>query len=269
MERDSVYIACIAREKEGPYYSDSTYTMLVTLDGRLLIHAKDMSLSIRQLNPQIYAVILSGLGASADDLARLGSADPAVAGQALVGIFAKLSAEEPDGAFSFGGSQSGIPATSGHAAVYYSSESTSPIILLAGFDLSEVYLIDFDEENLDYGNPSIQAKAVVDRESLKMFVMEATGYIRQALETGDPAAQSEARLVMHNPNGPWKHGSIYLYIYDSVNEQTVFNGGFSDRFEFLNAGISRDAATGELVWDLVQEAEAGTRLTIISLRQSQ
>ncbi len=87
---------------------------------------------------------------------------------------------------------------------------------------------------IDYGNPSIQAKAVVDRESLRMFVMEAAGYIRQALETGDPAAQSEARLAMRNPNGPWKHGSIYLYIDDSVNEQTVFNGGFPDRFEFLN-----------------------------------
>ena len=74
------------------------------------------------------------------------------------------------------------------------------------------------------------------------------------METGDPAAQLEARLALRNPNGPWKHGSTYLYIDDPVNEQTVFNGGFPDRFEFLNAGISRDAATGELVWDLVQEA---------------
>ena len=184
MEWDSVYISCIAREKEGPYYSDSTYTMSITLDGRLLIHAKDMSLSARQLNPQIYTAILSGLGVSADDLARLGFADPAVAGQALGGIFAKLSAEELDGAFSFGGGRSGIPAASGHAAVYYSSESASPIILLAGFDLSEVYLVDFDEENLDYGNPSIQAKAVVDREPLKMFVMEAAGYITRVLDKG-------------------------------------------------------------------------------------
>ena len=40
MERDPVYIAYIAREKEGPYYSDSTYTMSITLDGRLLIHAQ-------------------------------------------------------------------------------------------------------------------------------------------------------------------------------------------------------------------------------------
>ncbi len=109
------------------------------------------SSSARQLTPRIYAAILSGLGVSADDLARLGSADPAVAGQALGGIVAKLSAEEPDGAFSFGGGQSAIPAASGHAAVYYSSESASPIILLAGFDLSEVYLVDFDEENLAAG----------------------------------------------------------------------------------------------------------------------
>ncbi len=257
--RDSVYTACIAREKEGPYYSDSIYTVSMTLDGRLLIHAKDMSLSARQLKPQAYAAILSGLGISADHLAGLGSSDPAVAGQAIGAIFAQLSAEEPDGAFSFGGGQSGIPAASGHAAAYYATEGGSPIILLTGFDLTEVYLFDFDEENLDYGSPSIQAKDVVNRETLKAFVMEAAGYMRQALETGDPAAQSRSRLALRNPNGPWKHGSVYLYIYDSVTEQTVFHGAFPDRFEFLNAGISRDAATGELVWDLVQEAAARRR----------
>ncbi len=257
--RDSVYTACIAREKEGPYYSDSIYTVSMTLDGRLLIHAKDMSLSARQLKPQAYAAILSALGISADHLAGMGSSDPAVAGPAIGAIFAQLSAEEPDGAFSFGGGQSGIPAASGHAAAYYATEGGSPIILLTGFDLTEVYLVDFDEENLDYGSPSIQAKDVVNRETLKTFVMEAAGYMRQALETGDPAAQSRSRLALRNPNGPWKHGSVYLYIYDSVTEQTVFNGGFPDRFEFLNAGISRDAATGELVWDLVQEAAARRR----------
>ena len=102
---------------------------------------------MRKILPQVYAESLSGLGVSTGEVASLRSPDPAVAGQALGGIVAKLSAEEPDGAFSFGGGQSAIPAASGHAAVYYSSESASPIILLAGFDLSEVYLVDFDEEN--------------------------------------------------------------------------------------------------------------------------
>ena len=254
MERDSVYLACIAREKEGPYYSDSIYTVSMTLDGRLLIHSKDMSLSARQLNPQAYAAILSGLGVSAEHLAGLGSPDSAPA--ALGAIFADLSAREPDGAFSFGGGQSGLPAASGHAAVYYSSEAGSPIILLAGADLSEDYLVDFNEENINYGSPDPQAKDVVDRETLRDFVVEAADYMRAALETGNPAELSRARLALRNSNGPWRHGSIYLYIYDSVTEQTVFNGGFPDRFEFLNAGISRDAATGELVWDLVQEAAA-------------
>ena len=254
MERDSVYTACIARDKEGPYYSDSVYTVSLTVDGGVLVHAKDMSLSARQLNPQIYAAILAGLGVSTDNIVNLGSSDPAVAGSALGAVAAKLS-EEPDGAFSFDGGQSGIPAASGHAAVYNTSEAldSPPIILIAGFDLTEAHLTN---EEIDHDTPSIEAKNVVDRDTLKKFVTAAVGYMRKVLETGDPRAQSRARLELRDPNGPWNHGSIYLYVYDKVTQQTVLHGGFPDRFEFRNAGISRDVVTGELVWDLVTEAAA-------------
>ena len=48
--------------------------------------------------------------------------------------------------------------------------------------------------------------------------------------------------------------NAYLYIYDTSSEQTLLNGAFPNRFEFLNAGITEDVVTGELVWTLVEEA---------------
>ncbi len=112
IDADTWHTACIGRMENGPYYSHysgSTYLTTLTLGGRLYIHAKDQSLSARQLKPQVYAAILSGLGVSAGEMASLASPEATVAGQAFGRIAARLSAEEPDGAFSFGG-QPGIPA---------------------------------------------------------------------------------------------------------------------------------------------------------------
>ena len=254
-ERDSIYAGCVIRDKNGPYYSGSTYMMSVAPTGRILIHAKDMSLSHRQLNPQIYMAILSSLGVSADDIQNLGSSNPDVAGLSLNTIIAKLSSDKPDGAFSFGGNQSGVPAASGHAAVYNTSENAAggpvPIILIAG-DLTEAHLLN---EDISHGDgPSTEAKDVVDRDTLKKFVTAAADYMKKILRTADPGAQSRTVLEFRDSAGPWKDGSIYLYVYEENTEQIVMHGGFPDRFEFRGAGISTDNVTGELVWDLVQEA---------------
>ena len=39
------YIGCLIRQEGGPWRSGSTYLVNLTLDGRVLVHAKDMSLS--------------------------------------------------------------------------------------------------------------------------------------------------------------------------------------------------------------------------------
>ena len=253
MERDSVYTACLSRDRGGPYYSDSIYTVLLTIDGRVSIHAKDMSLSARQLNPQIYAAILIELGVPDSVILKLGSPDPAVVQSAFAELVPLLS-NEPDGAFSFP-EQPGIPAASGHAAVYNTIESVGnpPLILIAGFDLTEAHLVD---EDISHRSPSVEAKDVVDRETLQQFVAEAADYLEDVVETGDPAFHSRVRLEFRDPNGPWNQDSVYLYVYDKVTQQTILNGGFPDRFELRNAGITRDVVTGELVWDLVTEAAA-------------
>ena len=56
------YSGCRLRLEGGPWRSGSTYIVTLTLDGRVFLHAKDMSLSAAKLNPVIYGAILRALG---------------------------------------------------------------------------------------------------------------------------------------------------------------------------------------------------------------
>ena len=245
-----LYIGCLVRQDDSPWRSGSTYIVTLTLDGRVFLHAKDMSLSGRQINPLIYGSILSALGVSPAVLADLGSTDPATQGSAFGALIATLS-QEPDGAFDATvpmGPRPGIPGASGHAAVYVSPELQSPIVLLAGFDVTESHLVSIEDEHIDYGDPVITAMDVVDRETLKAFVTQAGNYMLEVQRAGDPAAASRARIALRDPNGPWRHGSVYLYVLDTVSNIITFHAAFPDRFENRPlVPTVRDAVTGEFV----------------------
>ena len=242
------YIACLVRQEGGPWRSGSTYLVSLTLDGRVFIHAKDMALSGRQLSPAIYAEILSALGVSQTDLANLASPDPGMRNSAVARLIATLS-QEPDAPFDatvpIPGVRPGIIGASGYASVYVSSELGSPIVLLAGFDLNASHLA---PEEIDYGDPAVTARDVVDRETLKAFVAQAGNYFLEIVRTGDAAAASKARIALRDPNGPWRHGSVYLYVLDTVSNVISFHAAFPDRFEYRPlVPTVRDAVTGELV----------------------
>ena len=242
-----VYIGCIIRQEGSPWRSGSTYIVTLTLDGRVYIHAKDMALSGRLLNPVIYAEILSALGVSPTDLANLASPDPGTAALALQAVFATLS-QEPDGAFD---ATVSIPGASGHAAVYNSPELRSPIVLLVGFDLTLSHLV---EEDIDYGDPTITARDVVDRETLKAFVTQAGEFFLELVSTGDAAAASKAKIALRDPDGPWRHGSVYLFVMNSSG-YTLFHGAFPDKYEFQTPTATlRDAVTGKLILPQLIEA---------------
>ena len=252
----ALYFQCLIRQEGSPWRSGSTYLVQLTPDGRVYEHAKSMALSGRLLNPLIYAEILSALGVSPTVLANLASPDPAIAAEAGAAVFNTLS-QEPDAAFDattpIPDLRPGIPGASGHAAVFLLGNSGLPILLLTGFDLNESHLI---EEAIDYGNPAITAKDVVDRETLKAFVTQAGEWFIQIVETAtDPAAISKARIAARDPNGPWRHGSVYLYALDLTNNIVLFHGAFPDRFEWRPlVGIARDGVTGELILPQVIEA---------------
>ena len=255
----ALYFQCLIRQEGSAWRSGSTYLVQLTPDGRVYEHAKSMALSGRLLNPLIYAEILSALGVSPTDLANLASPDPAIAAQAFGAVMGTLS-QEPDAAFDattpIPDLRPGIPGASGHATVFLLGDSGIPIVLLTGFDLSESHLIPISDEALDYGNPAITARDVVDRETLKAFVTQAGEWFVQLVETAtDPAAISKARIAARDPNGPWRYGSVYLYVLDLTSNIILFHGAFPDRFEWrpLVATV-RDAVTGWLILPQVIEA---------------
>ena len=256
---EAVYIGCIIRQEDGIWRSGSTYIVSLTLDGRVYIHAKNMALSGRLLNPVIYGAILFALGVSPTDLANLASPDPATAAQAFGAVVGTLL-QEPDGAFDattpIPGLSPGIPGASGHAAVYVEPNlGEAPIVMLMGFDLNESHLVPISDETIDYGDPTITAKEVVDRETLKTFVTEAGNYFLEILRTGDTAAIQQTRIALRDPNGPWRHGPVYLYVLDIVSNIIIFHAAFPDKYEYRPlVPTVLDAVTGEFILPQVIEA---------------
>ncbi|MDE2888877.1 MAG: T9SS type A sorting domain-containing protein [Gemmatimonadota bacterium] len=234
-----LYVGCVLRQEGSHLYSGSTYLVQLTPDGRVFIHAKNMALSGRLLNRLIYGAILRALEI---DVAGLQD-DPA----ALTAAFLEAAGRD--------GGEFNVPAisgASGYAAVYFSRNFRLPIVLLAGFDLDESHLV---EEEIDYGIPAVTARDVVDRETLKAFVTQAGEAFLNQQKGGDLSATSKARVALRDPKGPWRHGSVYLYVLDLTSNIILFHGAFPDRYELrpLVATV-RDVVTGKLVLPQVIEA---------------
>ena len=234
----SQYLACLIRQDESPWRSGSTYLVTLTIDGRVYVHAQDMSLSGRKLKPVIYRAILGALRIDPAELAN-----PATA----------LAAFNAAGAHD--GGPFNIPGASGYASVYPSLRYRVPIVMLAGFDLNETHLVPFGAEDIDYGDPAVTAADVVDRATLKDFVTQAGNHFIELVKTGDPADLSKARTAMRDPNGPWRHGSVYIYVLNLNSKTILFHAAFPNRFE--NRPLTptvRDAVTGEFILPQVIEA---------------
>lgn len=148
------------------------------------------------------------------------------------------------------------PAASGYAAPYISGLLQLPMIVLAGFDLDMSHVL---EEEIDHVEPAITARDVVDRETLKAFVTEAGEFYIAIQESGDPAAFPKARSAIRDPSGPWRHGSVYLYVLDLTSNIIRVHGAFPNRYEFnYLVPLARDAITGKLVLPQVLEAAASS-----------
>ena len=247
-----LYIGCLVRQPDGPWRSGGTYIVSLTLDGRIVLHAKDMSLSGRLLNPLIYSTVLGALGVPADTLANL--ANPATALAAFGAIRQILSAEPIapfDATSPIPNVRPGIPGAKGYAAVY-SDAQQNPVILLTGFDIGEVHLA---QEPVDYGEPTVTAEQVVDRETLKAFVTAAGNYFLQIQQSGDLIAASRVKTALRDEAGPWRHGNVYLYVLDTSSNFITFHAAFPDRYEFKPLiPTVLDSVTGELILPQVIDA---------------
>ena len=235
---EAFYLGCLIRHEGSPWRSGSTYLIQLTADSRIFVHTKDMSLSGRLLNPVIYGAILQALGINPADLADPAKAIPAFA----------AAAAGNGGAFNI----PDIPGASGYATVYISPNFGLPLVFLTGFDLNLSHVA---EEDIDYGDPTVTARDVVDRETLKAFVTQAGEWFLEHQTSGDLAALSKARIALRDENGPYRHGSVYLYVLDLTSNIVLFHAAFPDRFELRPlVGIARDGVTGELILPQVLEA---------------
>ena len=109
---EAFYIGCLIRQEGGPYRSGSTYLVQLT-PNRIFVHAKDMALTGRLLNPLIYGAILQALGINPAELL----ANPAAA----LDLFTAAAAGN-GGAFSI----PNVPGASGYATVYISANFPGP-----------------------------------------------------------------------------------------------------------------------------------------------
>ena len=123
--------------------------------------------------------------------------------------------------------------------------------MIAGFELNETHVI---EEEIDHITPAITARDVVDRETLKAFVTAAGEYCLELRKTGNFPG-GIARIALRDPDGPWRHGSVYLYVLDTTSNVIQIHAAFPNRYELrpLIATV-RDAVTGELILPQVIEA---------------
>jgi len=241
----SAYTSCLVRQEGSPWRSGSTYLVLLTPDGRVFVHAKDMSLSGRQLKPVLYGAVLHAIGIDQAALAHPAAVFAAAFAAAAAGNGGPFDA-------------AALPDASGYANVYFSGNLQLPVILLAGIDLAEPHLVPVSDENIDYGDPAVAADEVVDRTTLKAFVEAAEGHIIKLLDAGDLSARSKAKIAFRDPNGPWRHGPVYVAVTELASRLILFHGAFPDRFEFRRGGITRDVGTGELVFEqLIAAAESG------------
>lgn len=193
------YFACLIRQDGGPWQSGSTYLVQLTLDGRVFVHSRDMTMSGRLLNPVILAEILTSLGVSQADVAAL--RNPATARTAIQSITTTLNGE-PHAAFDATapvGQRPGIPGAKGYASVYKTARRPDPIILLAGFDMRRAHTA---QEQIDYGDPAVTAADVVDRESLKAFVYEAATYFGEMRRAEGRVGISKAKIAMRDRTDP-------------------------------------------------------------------
>ncbi len=221
------YSRCLFRH-EGPWKTGATYAATISLDGRVIFHSGNMALSGRPLKPAVWRAIAAATGAAALQ---------------TTGDFGK-----PDGGAL-------PPEIGGYAVGFKRTVGGGTGILVAGLDIRESQHL--APETVDPGDPPIRADQVVDRATLKTFVNGAKDYVLQLYRTEGHSAFTKAKSVLRDPNGPWRHGPVYLFIMEPTG-YTLFHGAFPDKYELqAPTNTLRDAVTGKLILpQIIQAATA-------------
>ena len=201
------YLGCLLTH-EGPWNYGSTYIATMTTSGTLALHGQDVLLT----GGVVDSTMLETVSAAAD-------------------------MSQTGGAFEFEGDD-------GYARSYFNPDGSAGI-LVAGLDIQESHVT---EAAIDPGDPpAVQARDVMDRESLKAFVNGAADYARALYDAEGYDAGLRIKRVLRDTTGYWRHGPTYLFIMDGTG-YTYFHGAFPEKYE-LQAPTQtlRDVVTGELI----------------------
>ena len=237
---ETFYIACLLREEGSPWRSGSTYLVTLTPDGG--------STSTR--SPWRSRAGCSSAGYTERSFKRWGIdpadlADPAAGpGQPSLqpgpGTAARSMYQASPGPLA---TRSSLPRPDSALRSFCSRE----------FDLDATHLA---AEQIDYGDPTVTAAEVVDRETLKAFVTQ--GGRLHGRHPGDRhsgrCGEDQGRLagIRTDPGGM---GSVYLYALDLTSNINLFHGAFPDRYENRPLTLTvRDAVTGESILPQLIEA---------------
>ncbi len=106
--------------------------------------------------------------------------------------------------------------------------------------------------------PSVTARDVVDRDTLKAFVQGAIAWLGAQFESGEAVDINVLKDLFRMEPGPWKHGSTYFVVL--VNNYLVegavlvfFDAGNPDR-DFKLLSVIEDANVVKVMQDLVAVA---------------
>ena len=106
--------------------------------------------------------------------------------------------------------------------------------------------------------PSVTARDVVDRDTLKAFVQGAIAWLGAQFESGEAVDINALKDLFRMEPGPWKHGSTYFVVL--VNNYLVegavlvfFDAGNPDR-DFKLLSVIEDANVVKVMQDLVAVA---------------
>ena len=219
------YASCLWRQEGGDWRSGEIYPISVSINPealanpaapllmRVVVHPANMAISGRLIQET-----------TAREIFAAAAIDPARGGPVPAAACLALGCPEPG--------------VGGHAILY------GPFIALVGSNIQESHL---GPEVLDIGQiPDVTAGDVVDRATLKAFVDGASEYIATLFQTQGLEAVSAVRGVFRDEDGPWREGSVYLFIYDRTG-YILLHGAFPDQFELVPSGVARDAVTDELL----------------------
>ena len=221
--------------EEGDWKHGNTFLMLLLLDGTVLFHAGDVSAGGKNLFEL------------EDDTGKTVVRDLIETGR-LGGGHVDYTWDDPN-------DDEDDPAKVAYATSFFGRNYGNQVILAGGFyqDVSQIAPPVYDATLIP--EPEVTAAEVVDRETLKKFVIGAMrGYIGALQEHGTDRYNAILD-VFRIEDGHWRHGSIYLFILND-DGYVIFHG--ADRTqEARNRSHLEDINGVRFIQEFIRVARAG------------